>query len=104
MGMTQRYEQLQRKETGKSQKINAMKREYDRIKKELSKCYAFHAKPFQDTSSTDYASFQLDSIKQKIKMEKEIKNERSRSLELMDEDGVDSMLDSLSNQIRSWSG
>merc|ERR1712129_332341 len=103
MSMTQRYEQMQIKETEKSEKINEMKKEYDRIRKELSKVYCFQAKPFQITSSTDYALFQLDSIRQKSKMEKEVKHERSKSVEMMDEDGVDCMLDSLSNQINSWS-
>ena len=101
LSMAQRYEQLQRKESEKRQKINAMKKEYDQIRKQLNKLYAFHAKPFQNTSSTDYASFQLNSIRQKIKMEKEMKSEKS--VELMEEDGVDSMLDNLANQIRGWS-
>mmetsp|Transcript_4363 Transcript_4363/g.3817 ORF Transcript_4363/g.3817 Transcript_4363/m.3817 type:complete len:240 (+) Transcript_4363:1-720(+) len=108
--MTERYEQLKHQQSEKMENINEMKEKYNKICFDLEKYYSFNAKPFQDTSCTDYALFQLESIRQKLKSEQELKNnknnkktERSKSVELMEEDGIDNLLNSLNDQVQHWS-
>eukprot|EP01083_Nonionella_stella_P032238 88261_1 len=99
--MTEKYEQLQRQQSEKAKKINEMKNEYESIAQELHKCYSFQAKSFQNTSSTDYGLFQLESIKQKLKSQQELMHEKTPIP--MDEDGIDRLLNSLSNEVQTWS-
>jgi len=98
--MTERYETLKRKESEKAERIGQMKQRYEAVASQLMKQYSFRAKPFQKTSSTDYAVFQLESIQQKLESENAIK--REKSVELMEEDGVDHLLNSLSHQVQNW--
>lgn len=111
LSMTQRYEKLKLQQSEKMKNINAMKDQYNKICIDLDKYYSFNAKPFQDTSCTDYALFQLESIRQKLKSEQELKGDkgsnnniaRSHSVELMEQDGIDNLLNSLNDQVQHWS-
>eukprot|EP01084_Bolivina_argentea_P053338 97912_1 len=93
--MTERYEKLQQQQMERMKKINKMKEEYNKIAKDLNTYYSFRAKLFQDTTSTDYALFQLESIKQKLKSKNELKNEKY--VQLMEDDGIDNLLNSISD-------
>eukprot|EP00484_Ammonia_sp_Unknown_P002358 CAMPEP_0197075020 /NCGR_PEP_ID=MMETSP1384-20130603/211400_1 /TAXON_ID=29189 /ORGANISM="Ammonia sp." /LENGTH=486 /DNA_ID=CAMNT_0042513863 /DNA_START=28 /DNA_END=1488 /DNA_ORIENTATION=+ len=104
MSMTQRYEELQQKQTEKMKNIHGMKQEYQQIAKQLERGYSFHCKPFQDTSSSDYALFQLQSIQQKLKSKQKLKQQQHQSAEKMEQDGIDNLLNSLSNQVQKWDG
>mmetsp|Transcript_30772 Transcript_30772/g.50006 ORF Transcript_30772/g.50006 Transcript_30772/m.50006 type:complete len:324 (+) Transcript_30772:1-972(+) len=101
LSMTQRFEQLQQEQQKKIQNIHAMKQEYERIAQDLDQQYAFHSKPFQDTASSDYALFQLESIKQKLSAKQHMHTEKG-SIEPMDEDGVDTLLTSISSTVQNW--
>ena len=104
LSITERYEQLKH-QNRKNENINIMKDQYNKICADLERYYSFNAKPFQNTSCTDYASFQLESIRQKLNSEQELKktNQRSKSIELMEEDGIDNLLNSISDQVQNWS-
>ena len=107
LSMTERYEQLKHQQSEKMKNINTMKEQYNKISVDLDKYYSFNARPFQETSCTDYALFQLESIRQKLKSQQELKGgngnmndsniSRSKSLDLMEEDGIDDLLNSLLN-------
>ncbi len=69
-----------------------MKEEYNKIAKDLNTNYSF-------TTSTDYALFQLESIRQKYKSEKQLQNGKQSSVD----DGIDDLLNSISDQLQNWS-